>query len=170
MVTPYERSPGISERWKSSCVLVSTPLNTNWPSGFLLDLYFWKKSTDQSPGLQVEVFINNGEFCLLIISWRVVVYVWCYFTQVFLIAFRVFLRFMLFFVFCFFFSRFFWCNLIFFGEWGDTGKFDQHVWFGVTNFANRWSPGEKGGDRLGSAVFVDHRSSRSHVGLSRDIY
>ena len=32
------------------------------------------------------------------------------------------------FIFCFLFflGRFFWCNLIFFGGWGDTGKFDRH--------------------------------------------
>ena len=32
------------------------------------------------------------------------------------------------FIFCFsfFFGHFFRCNLIFFGGWGDTGKFDRH--------------------------------------------
>lgn len=47
-------------------------------------------------------------------------------TQVFLIALRVFLRFMTFFCFLFFLGRFFRCNLISFGGWGGTGKFDQH--------------------------------------------
>jgi hypothetical protein len=30
------------------------------------------------------------------------------------------------FSFLFFLGRFFWCNRIFFGGWGDTGKFDRH--------------------------------------------
>ena len=49
-----------------------------------------------------------------------------FFTQVFLIAQRVFLRFMFLFFAFIFLGRFFRCNLIFFGGWGDTGKFDRH--------------------------------------------
>ena len=59
-----------------------------------------------------------------------------FFTQVFLIALRVFLRFMTFFLFFVFLGRFFWCNLIFFGGWGDTGKFDRHGGL-VLHFKNR---------------------------------
>jgi hypothetical protein len=53
-----------------------------------------------------------------------------------------------------FLGRFFWCNLVFFGGWEDTGKFDRHGGL-VLHFKIDRRSGDKEGDKLGSAVFVD---------------
>jgi len=57
-------------------------------------------------------------------------------------------------VFHFFLGHFFRCNLVFLGGWGDTGKFDRHGGL-VLHFKIDRPKGDKGGDRLGSTVFVD---------------
>ena len=68
-----------------------------------------------------------------------------FFTQVFLIALRVFLRFMtLFFVFCFFLVAFSGVTLFSLGDGGGTGKFDRHGGLVLLIFQNRRSAGDKG--------------------------
>ena len=79
-----------------------------------------------------------------------------FFTQVFLIALRVFLRFMtLFFAFCFFLVAFF--NVILFSL-GDGGILENLIvmvaWCYIFKIDHHL--GDKRDDRLGSAVLVDH--------------
>ena len=51
---------------------------------------------------------------------------------------------------------------------GDTGKFDRYGGLVLLIFKIDDHPGDKGGDRKGTAVFVVCRSRWSHVGLSLD--
>lgn len=59
MAVPYECSPGYSERWKSSCALVSTPLISNWPSGSQAGPLLLEEADDQSFGLLVGGLFNG---------------------------------------------------------------------------------------------------------------
>ncbi|RGB22413.1 hypothetical protein C1646_776126 [Rhizophagus diaphanus] len=59
MAVPYKCSLGCSERWKSSCVLVFTPLIPNWPSSSQAGPLLLEEADDQSFGLLVDLRSEN---------------------------------------------------------------------------------------------------------------